>query len=70
MPRFVLSEEAISNLQDIHDDIAAVDAGAARRVLEDLRTAMHRLADHPGLGISARTSQTRRCGCGPSTPLW
>ena len=24
---------------------------------------MHRLADHPGLGISARISRTKPCGC-------
>jgi plasmid stabilization system protein ParE len=30
--------------------MAADDPAAARRVLEDLRTAMHRLGDHAGLG--------------------
>ena len=50
MPRFVLSETAADDLRDIYDYIAADDPAAARRVLEDLRTAMHRLADHPGLG--------------------
>jgi toxin ParE1/3/4 len=50
VPRFVLSEPAAGDLRDIYDDIAADDPVAARRVLEDIRTAMHRLADHPGLG--------------------
>ncbi|MFU8841658.1 MAG: type II toxin-antitoxin system RelE/ParE family toxin [Nitriliruptoraceae bacterium] len=50
MPRFVLSREARADLRDVDDDIAADDPVAARRVLEDIRTAMHRLADHPGLG--------------------
>jgi toxin ParE1/3/4 len=50
VPRFVLSEPAAGDLRDIYDYIAADDPVAARRVLEDIRTAMHRLADHPGLG--------------------
>ena len=50
MPRFVLAHEATGDLRDIYDYIAADDPAAARRVLEDLRTAMHRLAEHPGLG--------------------
>ena len=50
MPRLVLSEAAAGDLRDVYDDIAADDPVAARLVLEDIRTAMHRLADHPGLG--------------------
>ena len=50
MSRYVLSREAAGDLREIHDHIAADDPAAARRVLEDLRTAMHRLAEHPGLG--------------------
>lgn len=50
MPRFVLSHEASVDLRDIYEYIAADDPAAARRVLEDIRTAMRRLADHPGLG--------------------
>ena len=50
MPRLVLSEAAAGDLRDVYDDIAADDPAAARRGLEDLRTAMHRLAEHPGLG--------------------
>lgn len=50
MPRCVPCEAAASDLRDLHDDIAADDPAAARRVLEDLRTAIHRLADHPGFG--------------------
>lgn len=50
MPRFVLSHEASVDLRDIYEYIAADDPAAAHRVLEDIRTAMHRLADHPGLG--------------------
>ena len=46
----VLSEAAAGDLRDVYDDIAADDPVAARRVLEGLRTAMHRLAEHPGLG--------------------
>lgn len=50
MLRFVLSSEATADLREVHDYIAADDPAAARRVLDDLRTAMHRLAEHPGLG--------------------
>jgi plasmid stabilization system protein ParE len=50
VPRFVLSEAAAGDPRDIHDHIAADDDAAARRVIEDLRTAMHRLVEHPGLG--------------------
>ncbi len=50
MPRFVLSEAAAGDLRDIHEYISADDPAAARRVLQDLRDAMHRLAEHPGLG--------------------
>ena len=50
MPTFVVSHEAAADLRDIYDDIAADDPVAARQVLEDLRIAMHRLAEHPGLG--------------------
>ncbi|TVR35409.1 MAG: type II toxin-antitoxin system RelE/ParE family toxin [Nitriliruptor sp.] len=48
--RYVLSQEAADDLREIHGYIAADDPAAASGVLEDLRTAMHRLADHPGLG--------------------
>ena len=50
MPRFVLSREATADLREVYDYIAADDPAAAGRVLEDLRIAMHRLAEHPGLG--------------------
>lgn len=50
MRRFVLSEAAAGDLRDIYAYIAADDPVAARRVLEDIRIAMQRLADHPGLG--------------------
>ena len=50
MPGFVLSQEATGDLREVYDYIAADDPAAARRVLDDLRTAMHRLAEHPGLG--------------------
>jgi plasmid stabilization system protein ParE len=46
----VLSARAASDLREIHDYIAADDPSAARCVLEDLRDAMHRLAELPGLG--------------------
>jgi plasmid stabilization system protein ParE len=48
--RFVLSAPARSDLREIHDYIATDDPAAARRVLGDLRDAMHRLAELPGLG--------------------
>jgi toxin ParE1/3/4 len=48
--RFVLSAPATSDLREIHDYIATDDPTAARRVLDDLRDAMHRLAELPGLG--------------------
>jgi toxin ParE1/3/4 len=47
---FVLSAPAASDLREIHAYIAADDPAAARRVLQDLRDAMHRLAEFPGLG--------------------
>jgi plasmid stabilization system protein ParE len=47
---FVLSAPAASDLREIHTYIAADDPAAARRVLNDLRDAMHRLAELPGLG--------------------
>jgi plasmid stabilization system protein ParE len=47
---FVLSAPAVADLREIHDYIAADDPSAAGRVLEDLRDAMHRLAELPGLG--------------------
>ncbi len=50
MSSFVLSPEAASDLREIHAYIAGDVPGAARRVLEDLRAAMRRLAELPGLG--------------------
>ncbi|MGH3440571.1 MAG: type II toxin-antitoxin system RelE/ParE family toxin [Nitriliruptorales bacterium] len=50
MSSFVLSGPAAADLGEIHAWIAKDDPAAARRVLEDLRAAMHRLVDHPGLG--------------------
>lgn len=50
MPSFVLSPEAALDLREIHDLVARDDPAAARRVLQDLRAAMHRLAELPGLG--------------------
>ena len=67
MPRYVLSQEATGDLHEIHDHVAADDPAAARRVLEDLRTAMHRLADQPGLGHlreeRASTAEHAVLGC-------
>lgn len=50
MSSFVLSGPAAADLDEIHTWIARDDPTAARRVLEELRAAMHRLVDHPGLG--------------------
>ncbi len=50
MPGFVLSRPAADDLADIHSHICQDDPAAAQRVLEDIRAAMHRLAEHPGLG--------------------
>jgi plasmid stabilization system protein ParE len=47
---FVLSAPATSDLREMHAYIAADDPAAARRVLHDLRDAMHQLAEIPGLG--------------------
>jgi plasmid stabilization system protein ParE len=47
---FLLSAPAASDLREIHAYIAADDPAAARRVLHELRDAMHRLAELPGLG--------------------
>ncbi|WP_052668762.1 type II toxin-antitoxin system RelE/ParE family toxin [Nitriliruptor alkaliphilus] len=50
MASLLLSAPAASDLREIHAYIAADDPAAARRILDDLRDAMHRLADLPGLG--------------------
>jgi plasmid stabilization system protein ParE len=47
---FVLSAPAASDLREIHVYIAADGPAAARRVLHDLRDAMYRLSELPGLG--------------------
>ena len=50
MARFVLSPEARDDLRENRDYIARDSAGAARRVLSELRAAMRRLAEMPELG--------------------
>lgn len=50
MASFVVSGPAAADLGDIHSWIAYDDPEAAGRVLEELRSAMQRLADHPQLG--------------------
>lgn len=50
MSHFVVSGPAAADLGDIYAWIAQDDLGAAARVLEDLRSAMRRLAQHPQLG--------------------
>lgn len=50
MAPFVVSGPAAGDLGDIHAWIAQDDPVAAARVIEELRSVMRRLADHPGLG--------------------
>jgi plasmid stabilization system protein ParE len=47
---FVVSGPAAADLSDIYAWIAHDDPPTAARVLEELRAAMRRLAQHPGLG--------------------
>jgi toxin ParE1/3/4 len=50
MPRYVLSPQARDDLSDLRDYIAQDDPAAARRVLNEVREAMRRLAQMPELG--------------------
>lgn len=50
MKAFILSAEARRDLFDIWDYIAKDSIDAADRVAEDLRKAMSRLAESPGIG--------------------
>jgi plasmid stabilization system protein ParE len=50
MPQFVVSGPAAADLGGIYAWIAQDDQTAAARMLEELRSAMQRLAQHPGLG--------------------
>lgn len=50
MASFQLSGPAVRDLREIHDWIAEDDPAAADRVLLELREAMGRLVDVPGLG--------------------
>jgi plasmid stabilization system protein ParE len=47
---FVVSGPAAADLSDIYTWVAHDDQATAARVLEELRAAMRRLAQHPGLG--------------------
>lgn len=49
-PDFTLARRASNDLLQIHDYIAQDDRTAADAVLDDVRTAMRRLVQHPGLG--------------------
>lgn len=50
MARLILSPEAAADLREIVDYVAAENAGAAMRVLAEIRKGMERLAETPGLG--------------------
>lgn len=50
MPGYLLAPEARADLEEIIDQIAEERPNAARRVLAKFRSAMERLAEHPGLG--------------------
>jgi plasmid stabilization system protein ParE len=50
VPAFVLSAQAAADLEEIYAYIAADDPATARRVIEQLRAAMHQLSIFPGLG--------------------
>lgn len=67
MPRFVRSREATADPRDLLDSTTADDPVAAG-ALEDLRTVMHRLADHPGLGHLRDDLADEAWRCGRSTP--
>jgi plasmid stabilization system protein ParE len=60
MPQFVVSGPAAADLGEIYVWIARDDQSAAARMLEELRSAMRRLAQHPGLGMSVATWLMRR----------
>lgn len=50
MSRFVLTTEAKSDLREIHEFIRRDSPEAARRVVEEIRAAMRKLAANPGIG--------------------
>lgn len=50
MPGFELAGPAVRDLREIYDWIAADDPAAADGVMLDLREALGRLAEMPGLG--------------------
>lgn len=50
MSRYILSPEAREDLDEIADYIARDSPKAARRVMEELKAAMVRLAQMPGIG--------------------
>lgn len=52
MSRFLLTEAARSDLEEIHDFIFLDSPGAAARVRSALRDAMRRLARNPRMGHS------------------
>lgn len=49
-PDFVLSDPAVQDLRDIRDHIAGDDPDTALQVLNDIRAAIERLVELPGLG--------------------
>ena len=54
MPGYVLSPEALQDLQGIWDFIAADNPNAANRVVDELFQAFQQLAERPGQGHTRR----------------
>ncbi|MFN3834432.1 MAG: type II toxin-antitoxin system RelE/ParE family toxin [Glycocaulis sp.] len=59
MPEIIWKAPAIADLMAIVDYIADDNPDAALAPLEDIETAVARLADHPGRGRPGRVSGTR-----------
>ncbi len=66
---FVLSPEALQDLQDIWDFIAADNVKAADKLEDEFFEAFERLTQHPGMGHVAVTSQNAMCGSGLWDPI-
>lgn len=49
-PKILLTDLAVQDLQEIKDYIARDNRSAARRVVREMKAAMHRLAEMPGTG--------------------
>ena len=57
---------ALTDLTEIYDDISLNNPAAARRVVEEIRAAVRRLAHMPHLGHVGRWARTRELVLPPS----